>query len=250
MTPSAKFPPRRPGSPGASIASFKGGVRLLALGAASAVILAGCNADYTPTGQVEGNDYHNVHPIVLAHAPTSLDVFPVGAGLDTVGRGELRAFVDRYRRFGAGPILIMAPAGRSGLTQVAVTQIRKALAADGVRGNVNIGSYPPSSEAAASPIRLTFIGLKAGVRTRCGQWPKDLASGVGSDEWQNANYWNYGCATQAMFAAQLDDPRDLEQARALEEADVQMRTRAIGDVRQGADPGTAWATGVTSIGGI
>lgn len=211
----------------------------LALLAAASLMMAGCDTDNAPTGGIEALDYHTAHPIVLAHAPTSLDVFPGGSGLDVVSRGEVHAFVARYRRFGAGPILIMAPQGRSDQTRLALEQIRKALVADGVRGNVNIGSYPPSSVAAASPIRLTYVGLKAGVRQQCGQWPHDLAS---TDSAQNANYWNFGCATQTMFAAQLDDPRDLVQARELEAADVQMRTRAIGNIRTGLDPATAWGT--------
>ncbi len=68
--------------------------------------------------------------------------------------------------------------------------------------------------------------------------------------WKNEPYANYGCATQAMLAAQVDDPRDLVQSRALAPSDVAMRTRAIENVRNGTDPGTKWATGLTPIGTV
>jgi pilus assembly protein CpaD len=222
---------------------------MAALASLAGLALAGCNMDAEPTASVASTDYHRAHPIVLAHAPTSLDIFPVGAGVDVVNAGDLRAFADRYRRFGSGSILIMQPAGHSAQVARTVTMIRRALAADGVRGNVNIGSYAPSSEAAASPIRLTFVGLKAGVRSPCGRWPTDLASGGSLETWQNAAYPNFGCATQAMLAAQVDDPRDFVEARGLDDSDVEMRLRAINHVRQGSAPDTSWATSVTSPGG-
>ena len=43
-----------------------------------------------------------------------------------------------------------------------------------------------------------------------------------------------------MIAAQVDDPRDFVQPRALGPSDVAMRTRAIEAVRKGQDPGTQW----------
>ena len=38
------------------------------------------------------------HPIVLASAPTTLDVYPVGGRLDARSRSEIAAFAQRYRR--------------------------------------------------------------------------------------------------------------------------------------------------------
>jgi type IV pilus biogenesis protein CpaD/CtpE len=53
-----------------------------------------------------------------------------------------------------------------------------------------------------------------------------------------------------VLAAQVADPRDFEQARALDSPDVEMRMRAIGNVRQGQDPGTAWKIQITPIGQV
>jgi len=53
-----------------------------------------------------------------------------------------------------------------------------------------------------------------------------------------------------VLAAQVDDPRDLAQTRASDPPDVNMRLRAIGDVRNGQDPGTDWKTKITPIGQV
>ncbi len=99
-------------------------------------------------------------------------------------------------------------------------------------------------------MRLIFQGLKAVVPTPCGQWPTDLASGGSTEGWKNESYPNFGCATQSALAAQVDDPRDLAQSRASDPPDVAMRLRAIGDVREGKDPGTDWKTQNTPIGQV
>jgi len=77
-----------------------------------------------------------------------------------------------------------------------------------------------------------------------------LASGSSVEGWKNEPYSNFGCATQSMIAAQVDDPRDFVQPRALGPSDVAMRTRAIEAVRNGQDPGTQWGndTQLTPIG--
>ena len=115
---------------------------------------------------------------------------------------------------------------------------------------VGVGSYAPLDSDRAAPIRVAFTGLKAEVKTPCGLWPDDLASGSSVEGWKNEPYSNYGCATQATLAAQVDDPRDFVQSRALAPSDVAMRTRAIENVRNGNDPGTNWKTGLTPIGTI
>ena len=67
---------------------------------------------------------------------------------------------------------------------------------------------------------------------------------------KNQSYPNFGCATQSALAAQIDDPRDLVQARGSTPPDETMRLRAIQKVRQGEDPGTNWKTTTTTIGTV
>jgi pilus assembly protein CpaD len=218
--------------------------------AAAAVSLAGCGTDYISTS-ITPDDYHERHPIVLAQTPTALDVFPVGVGkLDPQTVDDIRAFAERYRAMGSGRILVLAPSIAARETRANVDEIRRVLASTGLNGSIGLGSYPVADPSLASPVRLSFRGLKAEVGSRCGQWPRDLASGSSTETWKNESYWNFGCATQSMLAAQVDDPRDFARARTIGPSDVQMRLRAINDVRQGTDPGTSWAVKLTPIGSV
>jgi pilus assembly protein CpaD len=209
---------------------------------------SGCMSDYASSDPCYPGDFQLRHPIVLASAPTRMDVYPVGGALDASTIANLRAFAERYREFGSGEVVILTPI-RRGPDARAVNEIRKVLAGAGLRSRVGTGSYAPSEGDGAAPIRVAFMGLKAEVKTPCGLWPEDLASGSSLEGWKNEPYANFGCATQSVIAAQVDDPRDFVQARTLGPSDVAMRTRAIEDVRKGQDPGTSWSTDLTPIGG-
>ena len=222
----------------------------LCLGAA-ALSLSGClsGVEYASDNQISAVDYHERHPIVLGKAATTLDLFPVGGRLDDLSTDKLKAFAERYREFGSGEVTILTPAGDRYSAEI-VPQIRQRLYAHGLRGYVAVGSYPVEDRTLASPVRLVFQGLKVHVADRCGQWPTDLASGSSIETWKNQSYPNFGCATQSALAAQIDDPRDLVQARGSTPPDETMRLRAIEKVRQGQDPGTEWKTQTTAIGQV
>ncbi len=215
--------------------------------AAVACLLSGCGADYASSDPVFPGDFQARHPIALTSAPTSLDIYPVGGALDKRTMANLRAFAERYRQLGSGEILILT--SRSHGEGKAVDRIRRTLAGAGLHGRIGFASYGLLERDGGPPIRVTFVGLKAEVTTPCGLWPEDLASGSSVEGWKNEPYANFGCATQSVIAAQVDDPRDFVQSRALAPSDVAMRTRAIQDVRKGQDPGTAWSTNLTPIGG-
>jgi pilus assembly protein CpaD len=219
----------------------------LALGLLAGLALTGCQSGDDITGSVD--DYHNRHPIVVTDAPTTLDVFPTGEGaLDANSAADVRGFAARYAKYGVSKIVILAPAGGGPKMRAGVDAIRRTLASAGLRGRIGLGSYAAADPLLAAPIKLSFVALKAEAPPHCGQWPEDLASGSSLVSWKNETYWNYGCATQSMLAAQVDDPRDFVRSGALGPSDVQMRLRAIGDVRNGQDPGTAWQIQNTNIG--
>jgi pilus assembly protein CpaD len=212
----------------------------LSLAAAAAAVLAGCGSvPYASSDPAFPGSFEQRHPIVVAAAPTTVDLDPVGGRLDARSRANVRAFADRYRRYGSGAVIIQTPVGTNP-NSIGVYEVRRALLAAGVRGRIAAGDYLPSNDSSAPPVRVSFTGLKAIVPTPCGQWPEDLASGSSVEGWKNEPYSNFGCATQSMIAAQVDDPRDFVQPRALGPSDVAMRTRAIEDVRNGQDPGTQW----------
>jgi pilus assembly protein CpaD len=217
--------------------------------AAAASMLSGCGVPYASSDPEFPGSFKERHPIVVAAAPTSVDLYPVGGALDERSRANIGAFVERYRHYGSGAVTIQTPAGTNP-NSIAVYEVRSALRAAGLRGSVAIGAYLPPNDGAAPPVRVSFTGLKAIVPTKCGQWPEDLASGSSVEGWKNEPYSNFGCATQSTIAAQVDDPRDFVQQHALGPSDVAMRTRAIEAVRAGQDPSTDWKKAVlTPIGG-
>jgi pilus assembly protein CpaD len=213
-----------------------------------AIALSACHIDDGATDPSAALDYHSRYPIVLAQSPTSLDVFSEDGKLDEQSLATIQAFVERYREFGAGRIAILAPSNRRGGALTAA--IRKALYANGLRGEVAVGSYPNPDPTLVAPVRLVYQGISAKVRANCGNFSSDIGSGDSLREWHNLPYDNFGCSTQKMLAAQIDDPRDLARARASGDSDVEMRLRAIQDVRKGSDPGTGWQVHNTAIGSV
>lgn len=217
-------------------------------------ILCGCaTVDRMSTSSIPMDDYRNRHPIVLAEQARRLDIFPApnGFGLDHRTTAQVVEFGTLYRNTGQGPIIVLVPMeGRGALPREAIAAIHRALGAGGAGAPMEVSGYPVINHDLASPIRLSFVGLKAKVADPCGQWPSDLASGSTTQGWENKPYWNFGCSYQSMLAEQVADPRDLVGPRADDPADTQMRSRPISEMRKGTDPTTDWKTKNTSISSV
>ena len=219
---------------------------ILSLGACARV-------DRMATASTLPDDYRQRHPIVLANQPQKLDLYITSdeGHLDKRQSADLQAFAGLFGSSGQGQITVLLPSTMApSVAQAHLKTIRERLASAGVKGYLKVGNYVPEQPDLASPIHLSFLQLGARVNSKCGEWPADLASGSSAEGWQNRPYYNLGCATQANLAAQIADPVDFVQPRLEESADVQMRTRAITAVRSGSDPGTAWTTTNTNIGGL
>lgn len=205
---------------------------------------------------VTPHDYHDRHPVVLTESPHVVDLFPSGLNgrVDYTTEGRIREFVARYRELGEGQVTMLTPVGGSNGrgSALGASAVRRALASAGLHGNILVGTYPVTDPRLAAPIRLSFTSIKAKTGSRCGQWPRDLASGTSLDGWENQTYWNFGCASQATLSAQIADPRDLATPRGMTPADIEMRMRGINRVRRGDDPTTAWqlkASSISNVGG-
>jgi pilus assembly protein CpaD len=219
--------------------------------------LAGCGTtNQMVVSSVPQDDYQVRHPIVLAEEPYKLQILvePVSGRFDGRSAARLREFAVLYKKFGRGPITIASPVGPGG--PPSTEPVRHALWRAGAHVRTVITPYPAGPNPVA-PIRLSFSGLKATVADRCGQWPRDLGIGSGAPEdWSNKPYWNFGCAYQTAFAAQVADPRDLVSPQAETPADTIMRTRTIDNRRKALDP-SSWrittapisAVGATAEGG-
>jgi pilus assembly protein CpaD len=241
MAPSARILARR-------AASLPRNLLPLCLGLA----LAGCGTtNQMVASSVPQDDYQVRHPIILNEEPYTLQILvdPVSGRFDGRSAQRLREFAALYRRFGRGPITIAPPVGPGG--PPSTEPVRHALWRAGIHARTIVTPYPAGPNPVA-PMRLSFLGLKATVADRCGQWPRDLGIGSGAPEdWSNKPYWNFGCAYQTAFAAQVADPRDLVSPQAETPADTNMRTRVIDNRRQAKDPSTWRATSewLSAVGG-
>lgn len=220
------------------------------LPACGLLLLAGCGAtERMVASSVPMDDYEVRHPIVLGEEPRKLEILvePTTGQFDRHSAAQLHEFASLYRKFGRGPITIMPPAVPGGTPPV--EPVRNALYRAGVRARIIVAPYPAGPNLAA-PVRLSFLGLKASVADQCGQWPRDLASGSSVEGWNNKPYWNFGCAYQTAFAAQVADPRDLVTPQAETPADTALRVRGIESLRKGEDPGVNWKFGNSAISAV
>jgi pilus assembly protein CpaD len=234
-----------------------GHVRLLPLMALLVLPLSACSnspVDRAVALSPIPNDYHLRHPVVLADAPRRLDIFFIGAGgaLQYEQQKQLEAFARDYLAGGEGPIQIAVPQGPVDLYAAEKTLgvVRRSLFRYGVKGRITVVNYRIADPAIASPLHLSFVTLQARPTTRCGDWPDDLGSGTTTHTWDNRSYYNLGCASQQTLTAQIANPRDLVQPRAEDPTDVQLRTRAIGLLREGTDPSTQWSNSPNLIGPV
>lgn len=190
-------------------------------------------------------DVRERHPIVLRDAPRSLDVFVgrSGGGLDARQSEDVADFAREYRRSGKGGLVAQVPTGarREMAARDTLNGIRSALARGGVSGHaLSVRTYPIEDENLASPIRLTFASLQAGLPHDCGQWPADTGVSSFKDDMRNEPYWNFGCSSQATLAAQVADPIDLVRSRSEGRPDIAKRMGAIAKIRDGKDPSTQY----------
>ncbi|PPQ40339.1 hypothetical protein CH337_21570 [Rhodoblastus acidophilus] len=238
----------------ANFSRVKTALRAAALLALAPLAACSTGADRVVAGSVQNQDYRARHPIELANSRATLDVLPQmrGGALDERSRAQIREFARDYSQAGSGDIAVAVPQGGPGAAQAraAIPGVRKALAAGGARGYVAVSSYPIADPSVAAPLRLSYATVVARTRTRCGQWPNDLASGSSTETWENKPYWNFGCASQQMLAAQTADPRDLLGPSATNPPDSAMRSRGIVAIRDGKDPGTNWKVQNSNIGGV
>jgi pilus assembly protein CpaD len=206
-----------------------------------ALPLGACAPDRVVTGSTYPMDYRERHPVVLAHAPKTLDIFTSGGGIDPRQREDIEDFAIEYRRYGEGAMRIEVPEDRRGPTRRSLSLVRSALADASVSGSqIVVASYNAGDSSLASPIRLSFKRMQAKVGTRCGLWPQDLGVSNAKFNANNEPYWNLGCAMQSNVAAQVADPVDLVRGRSEGRVDTVRRMENIKKLRDGQDPSTSY----------
>lgn len=218
--------------------------------AAALPALAACHTKEQVTGSIFPSDHRDRHPIVLADRPRVLDVFIEGpSGLVTRERQDIGAFFAEYGRYGTGAMVAQVPHGYG--TNPSTRRALEAIRA-GASGRLHISHYRPTDPSVASPIRLSFKRMQAKVGSKCGLWPDDLGVSDARSNWRNEQYYNFGCATQANLASQVDDPVDLVRGRQESRPDTVRRMYNFEQLRKASDPATIWKAGPpnASAGGL
>jgi pilus assembly protein CpaD len=204
---------------------------LLVVAAVTAAMLSGCaSRDDLTTGGIP-DDYRQRHPIVVTEAEQSVDI-PVASTdrrLNTAQRDMIRGFAQNYGSRATGPVYLLTPEGspNSAAARQLRGQVRAELSARGISSSKIVNSsYAANTFGDAAPIRLTFVGTTA-MTSQCGQWPKDMIN-----DFNNQNYYNFGCATQNNLAAQIANPEDLIAPRGMTPIDAARRNAAIKEYRE------------------
>lgn len=212
---------------------------------AAALMATGCMKNRATAQIAYPDDVRERHPITLGTKVKTLDLFAMGGGIGERQTEDLAGFVAAYRREGRGPIIVQVPSGPgAGHDQAgAVNAVRRVL---GPRG-YQMSSYAAHSSQVAAPIRVSYHALKAAVPHGCGDWPDDLIMDNIKISGPNQTYWNFGCATQANLAAQVDDPLDFVRPRPEGRIDTGKRMEAIDKLRKGRDPSTQYRQEAVTI---
>ncbi len=190
---------------------------MLAAVAAIALTQSGCVG-----GPAEG-----YAPLPLT--PTSRFALQVEPGYDRVAlavhenglsENQTRALYDMVNRFaaeGADMLTIEAPSGEDPVATDVAWRIKGALEAAGVPASRVrlVGYYAPDPRA---PVLVGFDTVRA-VVPQCGRDWGNLTRTA-----NNAGSANFGCSVNANLAAQIANPRDIIQPRAMTAADAGRRS--------------------------
>ena len=179
--------------------------------AATTALLAGCRHfdDGTRVAGWSAVDPAQRHPIMVSQQPTTISVRVARGsyGMSPHQRAQVVSFLEKYRSIDNqnSRVVVEVPSGSPNevAAMQAVAEIRSLMSEIGFKqSDVNIEAVPAGGDAQA-PIRISYLRYVA-EGPQCGTWPTNLAM-----TYDNNNYHNMGCATQANFAAMVANPADL-----------------------------------------
>lgn len=209
--------------------------------------VAGCASKSEDITGSLPDDYRVRHPINVTRGLATMDLLPGGgpSGLTDRQVADIQGFGGDWQQRGRGKIVIQVPKGADRTTEKqsanAAREIRRIFALNGIpASDVTTISYPADGPSHLAPVRLEFPILEAKLPHACGQWPKDVGYGDPEESNRNRQDWNYGCAYQQNFAAQVEDPEDLIRPRAETPAWATRRVTAIGKYGKGEPTATTY----------
>lgn len=194
----------------------RSGIKAMVCVAAVAAMVTGCRSfdDGTRVAGWSIADPAQRHPIMVSQQPTSMSIRVARGsyGMSPHQRAQVVSFLEKYRSIDSqnSRLVVEVPSGSPNevAAMQAVSEIRSLIGELGFKqSDVNIEAVPAGGDAQA-PIRIAYLRYVA-EGPQCGAWPSNLAM-----TYDNNNYHNMGCATQANFAAMVANPADLVTPRA------------------------------------
>jgi pilus assembly protein CpaD len=198
---------------------------------AMAVTLGACASgkDAMSTGSV-ASDYRKTHPILVAEQERKLQLIIASDDkkLSFADTQRIEAFAQAFRASGAHQLKLHKPrhaANQRGVNNV-TPKILHVLRHQGIGGHhLHQVSYDLQHPEEPGVVHLSYKAVTASVE-ECGIWETDI-----NDTFSNKNYANFGCASQANFAAQIADPKDLVTPRAPGPIDAEQRQNVLGEYK-------------------
>ena len=169
--------------------------------------------------------------------PTSRFTLQVEPGMDRIAlnvhengvsdaqASALRALAGRYAASGAPVIRVEAPGGEDAAANRFAWSVKEMLDAMGTPGQIQVLAYAAPDPRA--PVVVGYETLRAAV-PQCGTHWDNLSRTA-----NNATSSNFGCAVTANLAAQIANPRDIVQPRAITPTDSSRRTVVFDNYRKG-----------------
>jgi pilus assembly protein CpaD len=198
--------------------------QLMRLAALSAVLLAGSCAAPSNDGVPFANAVAN-HAITVQPDYRAVRLSFSGAGMLPEDSAELDGVAQDYLRRGDGSLSISAPEGPD--STAAISYFGEQLVHMGVpRAHIIVGTHPVSD--GDRRVEIGFVAYVAHTEP-CGDWSENAA-----DTGSNLPMPDFGCSVQHNIAAMVADPRDLDQARRLDDSpDATRRAVVMGHYEKG-----------------
>jgi pilus assembly protein CpaD len=227
-----------------------------ALVLAATVVVAACKAERPVVTSSIPLEYNERHPIRLVESEHSVQLL-VGSGrgdLTADQRAQVGSMASLWRRQSTGRLFIDVPKGSRNERAAAYSarEARSLLQAAGVPPSAIVTKTYAATADNFGPVRIAFARIEAQAGP-CGAWPEDLGASIIPNHgtmpayWDNRPYWNFGCASQQNLAAQIVNPEDLVQPRAVTEAYAPRRQTVIERYRKGENPSGRYDTDEAKI---
>lgn len=184
---------------------------LIRLAALSALLMAGsCAAPGADNRPITTIDPDRLHPITVQPDYRVAKVSYLGGGsVAPDDAAKLDRVVQDYLGGGDGSLSVSVPEGPD--SSEAISYFGETLVQMGVpRSKILVGTHPVAD--GDRRVEVSFVAYVAHTEP-CADWSRDA-----TDTEDNLPMPNFGCAFQHNIAAMVDNPRDLEESRRLDDA--------------------------------